>query len=79
MTDIVDQLREHSDWQQFRWMTVSAVLRKGADEIERLREKNERLQGTLAVIRDQNPVENALDPQWAARLAALALLGGEHE
>lgn len=32
-----------------------------------------KLVDTLKEIRDQDPVENALDPQWAARLAKEAL------
>lgn len=33
----------------------------------------ERYEAALVEIRDQDPVENALDPQWAARIAKEAL------
>jgi len=39
--------------------------------------ENARLREALEQIKDQDPVENALDPQWAARVAREALNPGE--
>lgn len=44
-------------------------------DAEALRVRNEELARVLEEIRDQDPVENALDPQWAARIAAAAIQG----
>jgi predicted RNase H-like nuclease (RuvC/YqgF family) len=52
-----------------------AANRQMADRIENLEAKVERLREALRAIRDQEWTENALDPQWAGRIARAALAG----
>jgi hypothetical protein len=51
--------------------TVEAAIR--ADEAAKVRAENERLREALIEIKNADPVDMALDPQWPARIAKHAL------
>lgn len=49
-----------------------AIIEEQAREVERLTESLRQADSVLRVIEEQDPVENMLDPQWAARIAKSA-------
>ncbi len=59
MTDDVEQLRFDHE--------------RSVAHADRLVLENDRYRAALEQIRDQDRVENVLDPQWSARIAELAL------
>lgn len=52
---------------------LQVQVRSFRKQVDEMREELSRLKSALEEIRDQDPVENALDPQWAARIAKEAL------
>ena len=72
MSDIEERLREHADYQQFRYMTVSDVLRRGADEVERLQARVAELEAEVERVTAERDEARAALCQlrraaWAAR------------
>lgn len=69
-TNVTVACRVHGDL-----MRLGIGPAKGADDLRVLLAQRDRYGEALEEIRDQDWTENALDPQWAARIAKEALNG----
>jgi len=69
--DVGTKLKFWADWHGDK--ETADTFREAIKEIERLRAENERLREALIEIKNADPVDMALDPQWPSRIAKHAL------